>query len=242
MKRFKIDYSFLLIVLILCFSPKQYLIFKLLFCLCIHELGHLIFVVLLRYKIAHLKLSIFGFFMELDHVKEEAYKDLLIFSAGILMNLLCFLCIPDEDIRLFSFILLVVNILPIYPLDGFNILKTIASFFFPFYFVLKILSILSLVLSFFIILLSIYLKMDLFLNLNFAYLCMINVVLYSKTDIHYQKFLLNKTLYVYNYPVKRIHFHSNFQKFFYKYHTIEVAIGNKIVSQEELLSSRNVKN
>ncbi|MDE7384920.1 MAG: hypothetical protein K2M84_04080, partial [Anaeroplasmataceae bacterium] len=59
---------------------------KLFLCLFIHELGHLFFITLFRYKIEKLKLSIFGFFLKLENTKEEFYKDFIIYFGGIFFN------------------------------------------------------------------------------------------------------------------------------------------------------------
>ncbi|MDE6241966.1 MAG: hypothetical protein K2M08_06080 [Anaeroplasmataceae bacterium] len=239
MKRFKIDYSFLLLLCIISLSPKQSIIVKLFLCLFIHEIGHLFFITLFRYKIEKLELSIFGFFLKLENTKEEFYKDFIIYFGGIFFNLILYFLIPDETMRKINLILILFNSLPIYPLDGFNIIKTSLSYFFPYRFVLKMMSIVSLFGGVAGIGISIYFKMDIFIILNATYLFFLSLEYYFKEQLLYQKFLLDKQIYKKKYPVKTIHFHTNFQNYFYKYHTIQMSIGNKFFTEEELLDTQN---
>ena len=204
MKRFKIDLSFLILLGIVALSPKQSIVLKLFLCLFIHEIGHLFFIFLFRYKIDILKLSIFGFFLKLKHSKEEFYKDFIIYFGGIFFNLLCYICIPDETMRKINLILILFNSLPIYPLDGFNLIKTLGAVFFPYRYVLKIMSIISLCASSASILLSVYYKMDIFIILNVCFLFILSMEYYLKEDFFYQKFLLEKSIYKFKYPLKTI--------------------------------------
>ncbi|MDE7105743.1 MAG: hypothetical protein K2O22_01095, partial [Anaeroplasmataceae bacterium] len=175
MKKFKLDFSFVILLGIISLSPKQNLALKLFLCLFLHELGHLIFVLIFRYKIHSLKLSIFGFFLELDRTKEVFYKDFFIYLGGILSNLLCYILIPDPQIKTMSLILIIFNSLPIYPLDGFNVVKTLAAYIFPYRFVLVGMSYLSLLCSMLSFLICMYYKMDVFLLINAFYLILLSI-------------------------------------------------------------------
>ncbi|MDE7264277.1 MAG: hypothetical protein K2N64_06420 [Anaeroplasmataceae bacterium] len=211
---------------------------KLLFCLLIHELGHLVFIFLFRYKIKELRLSVFGFFLSLDHTREVFIKDLFIYSGGILLNLICFLFIPDETIKKMSLILICFNSLPVYPLDGFNIGKTLISYCIPYRLALNCISIISMICGAGIFLYTLFMKLDLFILLNAGYLFILSIIYYFKKDILYQKFLLEKNIYPYSYPIKTISFRDSLSKSLYKYHTIQMKIGNKIISQEELIQTK----
>lgn len=237
MKRFKIDYSFLFIILIIFFSPKQSLLWFFILCLIFHEIGHLVFIGVFKYKIKELKLSIFGFFLKLDNVKEEFYKDLIIYSGGIIFNFLAFLVIPDDNIKLFNLVLIFINIIPIYPLDGFNIFKSIVSFFFPYYFSLKITTVLSIIVNFILFILMIIYDLDVILILNILYLLLLNIRLYFQQEMLFQRFLLQKRLYSYEYPNKTINFHENIYHYLFKYHTITMKIKDKLIKEKTLLNS-----
>ncbi len=83
MKKFSIDYSFLIVLCLIALSPKQDTLVKLLIALCVHELGHLAWIGFFRYRIESLRLSIFGFFLKLDATKEELFKDISIMVASL---------------------------------------------------------------------------------------------------------------------------------------------------------------
>lgn len=239
MKRFKLDFSFVLLLCIISLSPKQDILLKVLVCLLLHEIGHLFFIFLFQYKIESLKLSIFGFFLKLENTKEEFYKDVFIYSGGLLFNLMAYVIFPDEVMKKINLILIIFNSLPIYPLDGFNIFKTIFSYFFPYRIVLKMMSICSLCSSLGAIILSVYYKMDLYILFNMCYLLLFSIEFYRKEELFYKKFLLDKKIYKRKYPVKTIRFHTHFSLYFYKYHTIQMALGNKLIREEELFETKN---
>lgn len=241
MKKFKFDFSFFILLGLISLSPKQHIILKLLFCLFIHEVGHLFFILLFRYRIKQLRLSVFGFFLSLDHTQEFFFKDILIYSGGILFNLLCFLCIPDATIKKMSLILICFNSLPGYPLDGFNIGKALLSYLFPYHYALNSIGIISLFCGAGLLLYSLFTKMDLFIILNACYLFILSIVYYFKKDILYQKFLLEKTIHPFSYPLRTISFRDSLSKSLYKYHTIQMRIGNKLITEEDLFLKKPIK-
>ncbi len=237
MKKFKIDYSFLLFFLLIFFSPQQTLLLKLIICLVWHEMGHLLFVYLCRYPIRSLKLSIFGFSMELEEVQETFWKDFWIYSGGILMNLLGYLFFQDEAFKKIHLALLLINSLPIYPLDGFNIFKTMLSNFFPYYFTLWIGATLSLLIAIGLLIAGCLLGVDLYLIFSLTYLIIESILLCKRIPKLYSLFLLKKKLYSYQYPIKKIPFHHQYQHFLYRYHEIQIQLGDKIIDQKTLLST-----
>lgn len=235
MKRFKLDFSFLIFLIFLFLSPKQYLILKLFLCLVLHELGHITLILLFRYPIARLRISVFGFFLELDQTKEFFHKDFLIYLGGILTNLICYIFIPDLEMKRISLFLIGINALPIYPLDGFNALKTLISYLFPYYYTSKGMVVLSLFLSGGLLCLGLVQQMDLYLIFSFGYLLFLNLDFLKKQKILFKKFLIHKALYRYSYPIKKIKFHEKYLQFLYKYHEIEIHLNQKVITEVELL-------
>ena len=235
MKVFKINYSFYFLFILILFSPKQYLFLKVLLCLFIHELFHILFVFIFNYKVRKIELSIFGFFMELDKNKNIFYKDLLIYLGGIISNLLCIVLFKNNDIKNISLILIIINILPIYPLDGYNILNTLFMKYIPYYFSLiisKIISLLVLIIISFSLIIN---SIDLYVYLNLIYLICLNIYMFLNINSLYQNFLLNKYLYKLKYKMKKIKLRVNFRHYFYKYNTIYMHFNNKNIEEEELL-------
>lgn len=236
MKLFKINYSFLLLFLLIIFSPKQSMVFKLLLCLIIHELGHIIPIFISKYKVKKIELSVLGFFMDLEKNKYSIIKDIFIYLGGILLNIFCIFISKDIEIKQISTVLVIVNILPIYPLDGYNVLNSILLFYLPYYFSLIISKLLSILVLSIISLYLINIQIDLYISLNLLYLYVINFyTLYNIENIN-RNFLLEKYLYNFKYKIKNISFKTKIQHHFYKYNTINMIISNKCISEEELLA------
>ena len=241
MKRFKIDFSFFILLAIISLSPKQDIVLKLLLCLFLHELGHLVFIWIFHYKVAALRLSLFGFFMRLDRNQTECIKDIFVYLGGILMNLACYLFIPDPTIKKVSLLLILFNSLPIYPLDGFQVIQSILSYFIPYRIVLKFMSSISLICSSILFLYLTTNRMDLFVLFNAGYLIFLSALYFFKEEkVVFQKFLLEKSLYPSTYPIRKIKLQERFNLCFYKYHTTQMVVGDKTIEEREILNTRKL--
>ena len=101
-----------------------------------HELSHMFIAAILGKEISNLKFSLSGVnisFKE-DYLNKNnisKLKDILIYLAGPLSNLILALIFrKSEMIFNINIFLAILNLLPIYPLDGYNILENIISLFF----------------------------------------------------------------------------------------------------------------
>jgi stage IV sporulation protein FB len=115
--RVKIEFSFVLILsfaTLLCLSDLQYL---LLFS-ALHELAHMIVLLMCGGKPNSLTFSFYGLALKYDSTL-STFRELLVIIAGPIVNLILYLIIRD-DINLILFAL---NVLPIYPLDGGRVLR-----------------------------------------------------------------------------------------------------------------------
>lgn len=131
----------------------------LLLCIFLHEFGHMLAAQLVGVEVKSIVIWLLGGFTNLSHRVDKPFHHLVISAAGPLVNMfLAFLCVlfyiiisfvllPNfQDVSLFlwaqtvvnllfsltlvNIILVVFNILPIYPLDGGNILHAIMEMFF----------------------------------------------------------------------------------------------------------------
>ncbi len=136
MKKFKVGFSTVLVV-VLCLIFKRFLLLiNYLFALFLHEMAHLYVATKKGYKLKFIKLNMFGFSVELKETIDE--RDAFdINLAGPIFNMsLCIVClavywlVPASFTILNNFctanlVLALFNLLPIYPLDGGKIFQGI---------------------------------------------------------------------------------------------------------------------
>ena len=88
-----------------------------------HELAHIIVLLLFNYEIRRINVRISG----INAVIKEnvsGLKGILIYLAGPISNI-----ILAAMFRNITMVFAIINLVPIYPLDGYNILKTILTLF-----------------------------------------------------------------------------------------------------------------
>lgn len=145
----KLDLKFFLFAIIFAFfgKIKIYLLF-LVFAL-IHELGHIIFGLILGFKPKRLQIMPIGFSIyfsiniddynrKILNLNKLTLKKLIVYIGGPLTNLLIFLIILllnidfnyRNEIAYINIIIGIFNLLPIYPLDGSRILENMLKLFF----------------------------------------------------------------------------------------------------------------
>ncbi len=120
------------------------------FSICLlHELGHVFFIKLFRYKIIKIEILPFGGYTHIDkRINTSINKDILIAFGGILFQLLLFglLLLWQNKINHLTYnlfweynkILIFFNLIPIIPLDGNKICHLILEKFFSYHLAYKI--------------------------------------------------------------------------------------------------------
>lgn len=130
LNKVSISPSFLLLIVLCLFGGflKESLI--LLISLFLHELGHLFLIRLFKAKISSVSITGIGIFINVsDYYKLSLLKKVLISLGGIIVNILVVLItihipgIITKDLMKINMILALFNCLPIYPLDGFQLIR-----------------------------------------------------------------------------------------------------------------------
>ena len=142
--RFRIDFKIFVFLIIFYFTKQIEIYTMIMFFALIHELGHLLAGLLLGMKPEKIELMPFGVSISFK-IKVEEYnkkikkgnlleiKKILVAIAGPLTNFIIILITNSLEIDIFkglmiiytNFLIMIFNLLPIYPLDGGRVLRGI---------------------------------------------------------------------------------------------------------------------
>lgn len=135
LKFIKIDLSFVIMLILSLFTFSFMTFFLSIIFILIHELFHLLTSLLFSVKPKSITITALGGIIDIPLYKLSPIKKIIVSSSGIISNMLIIIFIyqiKDKDTFLsdyYSFIieynysLILFSILPIYPLDGYNILQ-----------------------------------------------------------------------------------------------------------------------
>lgn len=242
LNKIEFHYTYLLIALGFILTGYFYNLIIFTSLILIHELGH--FLMCLRYKIKVNKIIIYpyGGLIKLDDiVNRDIDEELLIAIMGVFFQTLYYTVIiilyKNNYIReyvfniytMYHYSMLIFNILPIYPLDGFKICNLILSKFICF----KLANYLSFILSLIMIVILFIMGIS-----NYSYMMVIFILIdntykyYNKLRYIYNKFILERYLYKYNY--RKIKIINNKDKM-YKNKTHIFKMGKKYIEEKEYL-------
>ena len=129
LKNININIDILLIlILILTIINKNVFIFYYYyfisyFFIMIHEFSHVIIAKLFKIKTNEINFKLGGMCANIENLSKNKIINIIIFSSGPISNLLIYLIFNNNlYIRNINSILFFVNLIPIYPLDGYKIL------------------------------------------------------------------------------------------------------------------------
>jgi Zn-dependent protease len=97
-----------------------------------HEAAHIISAILLKIKFDRFKITLFGYNFNADLESIVLIKKILLFLSGPACNLLLYIIFKNTvyaefaDVNIF---LAIINMIPLVPLDGGNICKTVLEIF-----------------------------------------------------------------------------------------------------------------
>lgn len=164
----------------------------------LHEIGHFIAAFIIHAKIIKFRIGLFGINMQINTIDLSFNKKLALFFSGPLVNLLIVLYFYNiyYDIAYINIFLSLINLLPIIPLDGGNVLKSVLEQYVKRKYVYKITLIINII--FLLIIAYCY-----YLSFNVIYLAMSfmalkgivqekNLILEEKLKNTYRKFLIGK--------------------------------------------------
>lgn len=199
MKKLKIHPSFIVFIIATIFSGIINEILLMLFILCLHELGHIIVIRILKYEISSITLLPFGAIIDCRMKNQSLLKELLVYMSGLLVNIIIAMALliidRNSPLMYINGILLVFNLLPIVPLDGGKILHVIIAYFSPYKKSLKFLSYISYIALIFFFYWGLYHFRSLNMLFLFSYLFITSTKFYFELDNLYELFLLEKFLY-----------------------------------------------
>ena len=92
----------------------------------IHELAHIIVAFLLKVKVTEIIMLPVGVCAKFNYV-ESKIKEVMIASGGPLLSIMIFLTSKNKIVRGANLVIALVNLLPIYPLDGGRIIRGTAE-------------------------------------------------------------------------------------------------------------------
>ena len=196
MKKFNIHPSFIILIVLSLFLGLFKDMILILTCFLIHELGHLIFVLLFKYKVNKFYLYPYGGIIFYNEKNDFLYKEVLISLGGILMNFLFYIVcglFKMPSLAMLNLFFIILNILPIIPFDGGKLLVLTLSIFLP--------NKLSKIISYSFSLLLLFLVINFIRFDGYFYYFIVALVLKENIlgliylNKNYQKFTLMKYLY-----------------------------------------------
>lgn len=180
---------------------KNFIIFSSI--IIVHELGHIIGAIIFKWKIDRVILLPFGgitIFQE--NIDKSLKEEFIIAILGPLLQLVFYFLYSGNSIfNQYNLIILLFNLLPIYPLDGSKIVNILFNEFISF----KRSHILTIITSFItllVVILSIKYNLLLYLILLFIVLEIIKEI--NKHNYYFNRFLLERYLYNNEYSKNKI--------------------------------------
>lgn len=197
--KYKIHYTLYLFFLISFFCGFLYQVILMFLILLLHELGHLYF--LKKYKREIKSITFFPFGGVINHSSSyngNINEDFLIEFGGLFMNIIflfIFKLLNFQLLLLINYGILVFNIIPIYPLDGSKIIKTLLCKFLSYKRTLYVSFIISIITILLICLVNILYINSFYIYFLLIALININIKKIKGIKKEYHLFLTNKYIY-----------------------------------------------
>ena len=170
----------------------------------------------------------------------NVYKEFIILIMGPIFQNIAYLIlnlILDNNLVLRYHIgILIFNLLPIYPLDGGKLLNLLFTNIIPYKLSYKI----TIIISYLMTIIILFLNRQLSINMIITYIFLIFLIKKEDNKLKniYNKFLLERYLYNYNYSKNKIIKKENN---FYRTKNNIIKIGNKYYNENEYLNKKYQK-
>lgn len=205
--KFRIDITTYVFFLIAFLSGMFKRVLYLFFIVCFHEMGHVFFIKLCKYKVLEVVIFPFGGITKVDHKINESIKKEMVISMGgvlfqaILEGIISFISFADKDLFLFyNHTIMLFNMIPIIPLDGSVFFHLVLESFFSFEESLRFYEVVS-VIS--LVAFIIYNYVCLVENYFICMVLLVQFILYLKQKKYYiKRFYLER--YLGDFPYKQI--------------------------------------
>ena len=127
--RIKVDVKIFFIIILYIFMQSTKIFALTFIFILLHELGHLVTGITIGLKVKKINIHISGLSVDFENYgKQRNANKIVVDIAGPLINIIALviaIIIKQEEIAYINLLLAIVNLLPIYPLDGGQILRTL---------------------------------------------------------------------------------------------------------------------
>lgn len=130
-RRIVINYSFILFLILMLYMMKITEIIIISLSIFLHEIGHFLVAYIFNINKFSLEISMFGSVCKMDVASLTRSKKIILYSAGIIVNILIIIIFYNLDYKFsktiihYNLLMMIISCMPIYPLDGYNIITQI---------------------------------------------------------------------------------------------------------------------
>lgn len=208
-------YWFMAFICAFCGLFKNFIYFSLL--IIVHELGHYLGAKICKWKVEKIIILPFGGITKFNEVLSKSLlEEFIILILGPLFQIIFYIIYNqlwgfNELLHAYHYALLIFNILPIYPLDGFKLLNLCFNRIFSFKKSHLISLVISNITTILVFIITLY-QRNFIMLLAFTFLIFKNISELLNHNLIFNKFLLERYLYVINLKKTKIIKTANLKK------------------------------
>lgn len=163
MKKLKISFDLTIILLFILslYSGSIIIFLGVLLSILLHELSHLFFLLIFGGKVSSIKFSLFGGMLNVYKRPNSFIKREIINISGVIINILLFHSFSLLKMNILSnynLCMVIFNLIPIYPLDGYRIIEDVLDLIYEDEFKNHIMSLSSFLINIIFIVITVFIK------------------------------------------------------------------------------------